>query len=295
MLGGEVMKKRIIAALLCVVMLFGTNGCRMLNSSDTIKATPNPSATPKADTIDPFLLKYINNTKVTENLYIVVVYTDKGYGTGVIDLNTKEEIIETVYDDMDYGFDENGDAIFIAQDIDAFVFFDKEGNLLNELYGYNRIEITDDSAVAMRAWTDQGACKIINSRGEIIFEGNGYDSIIYDEVNEKYIVGKNGLYGAATLEGEIVIPIMYNEMRPGARKYEYIVMYNGGYGVINELNNPTVDFIYKGIVPIDYVVDGVEGRYYQAVRLDGNVGIIDAYNNLVSDFVAYSNKTVTGE
>lgn len=281
------MKKRIITLLLCVAMSFFVSGCRLLGSEDTLKKIPEPSPAKTAEEVDPFLLTYINNTYVTDDLYIVFKYTNEGYGAGVVDLSKKTEIIETVYNDLNYGFDENGDVVFVAQDIDAFIFYDKDGNFLNRLKGYKSIEIVDNSAVAMRAWTNQNVCKIVNSFGEVIFEGDGYDTVMYDDVNEKYIVGKGGKYGAAALDGQVVIPIMYADLKPGARKYEYIVLYNGGYGVINELNNPTVDFVYKGITPIDYVVDGTEGRYYQAVRLDGSVGVIDAYNNIVLDFGEY--------
>ncbi len=115
-------------------------------------------------------------------------------------------------------------------------------------------------------------CGLIGSNGDIILPIE-YDEIGKFESNNCAIAKKNGLYGIINNKGKMQIPFEYSSITTYHLDENYVVEKNGKYGIINK---ETLDLI----IPLDY--DDLEVCFYDEthfiVKKNGKYGIID--NNL---------------
>jgi len=115
-------------------------------------------------------------------------------------------------------------------------------------------------------------CGLIGSNGEIIMPIE-YDEIGKFESNSCAIAKKNGLYGIINNNGKVKIPFEYTSITTYHLDDNYVVEKNGKYGIIKKEPLDT-------IIPLDY--DDLEVCFYDEthfiVNKSGKYGIID--NNL---------------
>lgn len=112
-------------------------------------------------------------------------------------------------------------------------------------------------------------CGLIGSNGEIILPIE-YDEIGKFESNDRAIAKKNGLYGIINNRGKEQIPFEYSSITTYHFDGNYVVEKNGKYGIIKKEPLET-------IIPLDY--DDLEVCFYDEthfiVKENGKYGIID--------------------
>ena len=276
------MKKLLI--LLCVVTLFPLGGCEFSTFEDGFEVKTTPAPTSSVEKIDDFLLQYINNKNVADDIYIVVSSNSKGYGTGVVDLSVKKEIIPTDYDEIEYGYDEKGELKFLTKSGKEFSIYDKSGSLVKNIGEFKEVYLIDNNFASINAVTKDGYHKILDSRGEILFGGDNYTYLKYDSVSGNYIVEKDDKYGVVSTSGQILVQFEYSLIAQGAAPNEYIAKKNGGYGIIDSKNNVLTDFHYTKLTPVSSDDNADKTGTYSARRMDKKRGIITAKDEIVKDF-----------
>lgn len=112
-------------------------------------------------------------------------------------------------------------------------------------------------------------CGLIGSNGEIILPIE-YDEIGKFESNSCSIAKKNGLYGIINNNGKVLIPFEYSSITTYHLDENYVIEKNGKYGIIKKEPLET-------IVPLVY--DDLEVCFYDETRFivkkNGKYGIID--------------------
>lgn len=132
----------------------------------------------------------------------------RDYGYTVLDLNTKKELIPLTADAIHI----LSNDCFVVTDYDSLVsrLYDGCGNQMLELSGTGSVELIGDdrflisSAVyAEDGETVIGECdKLIDSSGNVIIDGSGYYSLIYQNSPPVFIAARRGAAGAKTESGE---------------------------------------------------------------------------------------------
>ncbi len=217
---------------------------------------------------------YTEDKGYTTSGYIVSVKTSEGYRYGYID-NTGEVVIEPKY---------------------------------NELSRIN--DITDEENIYLIA-AENGKFGVLKNKTNLI--SNDYQSIVYNEQNNIFIIQKNKEYGVINIDGEQIIATEYIELEVQGI---HIVATNinrettvfSGTGeikdidvgttilntknenyyiktqVVNEMNTKfsVVDRDFNELVPLEYnYIEYINNNYFIATGDNRKLGIIDSENNIV--------------
>lgn len=139
---------------------------------------------------------------------------------GVINIKGNK-LIGIVYDQISvdgYYTNENGykNAGYIVsnktQEGYRYGYIDSKGNLILKLE-YNQLsritDIKDDDNVYLLG-AKNGQFGINKNEKELI--KNEYQSILYDQTNQLFVVEKSKKYGVATLEGKVIVPEQYDQI-----------------------------------------------------------------------------------
>lgn len=139
---------------------------------------------------------------------------------GVINIKGNK-LIGIVYDQISvdgYYTNENGykNAGYIVsnktQEGYRYGYIDSKGNLILKLE-YNQLsritDIKDDDNVYLLG-ARNGQFGINKNEKELI--KNEYQSILYDQTNQLFVVEKSKKYGVATLEGKVIVPEQYDQI-----------------------------------------------------------------------------------
>lgn len=139
---------------------------------------------------------------------------------GVINIKGNK-LIGIVYDQISvdgYYTNENGykNAGYIVsnktQEGYRYGYIDSKGNLILKLE-YNQLsritDIKDDDNVYLLG-AKNGQFGINKNEKELI--KNEYQSILYDQTNQLFVVEKSKKYGVATLEGKLIVPEQYDQI-----------------------------------------------------------------------------------
>ncbi|MGN1297390.1 MAG: WG repeat-containing protein [Clostridia bacterium] len=139
---------------------------------------------------------------------------------GVINIKGSK-LIGIVYDQISvdgYYTNENGykNAGYIVsnktQEGYRYGYIDSKGNLILKLE-YNQLsritDIKDDDNVYLLG-AKNGQFGINKNEKELI--KNEYQSILYDQTNQLFVVEKSKKYGVATLEGKVIVPEQYDQI-----------------------------------------------------------------------------------
>lgn len=276
--------KKFLIVTLCITVMFSFSGCKLFMTEEELDPNPKtPEPVGEVEQLDDFLLGYIKNNPIDNDTYIVVSSDARGYGTGVVSLSEKKELIKPEYDSINYGYDENGELKFLAKSGSNYYLFGKRGNLIKDIGKYNEARITDNDMSRINVVTTDGIACVLDSNGEVMFSGDGYVYIKYDELSKNYIVGKNGKYGVASQSGELLVPLNYTVILPGAASGEYIARKNGGYGIVDSHNNVLTPFHYLKLTPIESGNEADKTHYYSARRIDKKKIIITSNDDIVQD------------
>lgn len=139
---------------------------------------------------------------------------------GVINIKGNK-LIGIIYDQISvdgYYTNENGykNAGYIVsnktQEGYRYGYIDSKGNLILKLQ-YNQLsritDIKDDDNIYLLG-AKNGQFGVNKNEKELI--KNEYQSILYDQTNQLFVVEKSKKYGVATLEGKVIVPEQYDQI-----------------------------------------------------------------------------------
>lgn len=260
------MKPLKLLLLLCLAALSLT-GCGL-----SAKESPEPTASGEIN----YLLKYINNEEIDEDLSLVISFEeDDGYKYGILNRHTGEEVIPVQYESITYGQNADGALQFLTKSGQDFQLFTREGALIKAIGPYAYIEHASQDMTALFGWVSDTECQVLNSQGDIQFTTDQYDSIRKGFFQDRYLVCRDNLYGITNQEGATVLPRIYESIAQGVKDGEYIVRYQGKFGTVNSENELLIPFDYTNLYRENYTVDGEEREGYHAA-IDADEWILDA-------------------
>lgn len=126
---------------------------------------------------------------------------------------------------------------------------------------------------------------LINAKGEIIGDQNGYDYVDYAFGDKLLAVMQNGKVGYVNRQGEMIIPAIYDDLIDPEMKYDetwanadgkygIVVAKDGKYGIINYKNEIVLPFDYDELDAFDASGTGLYFMYNKIGKGE------DAYNEL---------------
>lgn len=231
-----------------------------------------------------------NGRKITKPIYDDILALEFKEGmllvkkdgkTGVINIDGKE-IINIKYDSIEadqYSISKshNEKAGFIVstktEEGYRYGYINYKGKIIlkteyNEIARINYID--DDENAYLVAFKNGQAGLFINKK--LILE-HEYEDMQFDNINNLVILQKLGKQGVATLKGEIIIPIEYDNIiiagnLINAQKNNEVIMFdNKGQKFINE------NFIS--------IISTTNKNYFISIDKNENFGIIDEENNIL--------------
>lgn len=186
------------------------------------------------------------------------------------------------------------------QDGKSLYVFSKDGK-----FGIGRdsgdVALTFDSIIVMHHISDYNFVKVKDKWGTIddynqVIIPPEFDSLLMPMSNTEYIVaGKNGKFGLISLEGEKVVPFIYDSISAtvGYRSKRdeevevFIAGLKGKYGLINQENKILLPIAYDSITNwIEYGPNGhyiKNGEKFGFVNLRGKVMFPCQYDKIVYD------------
>lgn len=118
---------------------------------------------------------------------------------------------------------------------------------------------------------ESGNQKLIDSKGNIVIE-KGFDDIKSKTLNGVIFIQDN-LYGEMNLSGETTIEAKYQYLEE-AKKGIYIAKQNDKYGIINQEQNPELEFNYTGITYNEKAkIYLAEDEGYKTSLIDSNFNV----------------------
>ncbi|MBC7695958.1 MAG: WG repeat-containing protein [Burkholderiales bacterium] len=149
---------------------------------------------------------------------------------------------------------------FIAKQKDTVLFLNNKNELILEPFATIKIIQQLNNVEKFIVIKYDTSCSLINGKLQTIIPFKEYDKI--DFVNSKtelILVAKNRKYGIIDSHGKVIIPIIYNKVKPVNNQYYYANHYyyygdsstvflcelNGKYGLLNEQGKALLDFKYE--------------------------------------------------
>ena len=203
---------------------------------------------------DIYTLKGIKNSLITK----------KGEQLGLVDTSGRI-VLDNVYSEI---------LPLGKNDIDGYITKNEQGK-----YGvlgtsgeqklenkYEKIEqIVGNNLFVI---TQEGKQKLINSKGTIVLE-DSFDEITQILKDSKGVVfKKDGLYGVMTIEGTVIIPNIYEDLKQLDNGY-IVAKKDARYGIIDNSNNEKLYFNYN------YITYNKDLNIYIAEDIDFKSSIID--------------------
>ncbi|MCK8521463.1 WG repeat-containing protein [Aquimarina sp. D1M17] len=218
-------------------------------------------------------ISFIATFSELEN-YTTTVFNQKTTSTRKVNkevlINTKNEIVSKKYASIDL-FQDNQLAIasFSKDTIDYEVFIDTNGKEVSDTYVY----IDYNPILKLYCVKEKdGKAGIVsdNLKTVIPFEYDNIEIRRYD--NSTIVVKKDNMYGVVNLKNEIVVPIIYQEIK-GHFDDKYIVVKDKKQILINQKNelvfNVSYDRIYNPDTNGNYIVK--DNRKYGVVSNSGQL------------------------
>lgn len=233
--------------------------------------------------------KYTYGENFNQNKLAIV---SKNNRFGVVNQYGKE-IIKTEYDTLEHPErDYSESKTFVARKNNYFILFDKKGKKVADKikeYSFDRITIQNKNKSAYQIQNLSGQFGVIGDNGEVLIP------IIYDEINEfrgdsVTVVKSKNKFGLIKSNNEIIYPINNDWILRDRDLDFYIVKKNDKAGIINKNLLPVLGFNYQDITPCHYNPKNLfiakKKDKFGVIGLRGNIIIPFQYDEL-SNWVEY--------
>jgi hypothetical protein len=233
--------------------------------------------------------KYTYGENFNQNKLAIV---SKNNRFGVINEFGKE-VIKIEYDTLEHpGRDYTESNIFAARKNNYFILFDEKGKKVADKikeYSFDRITIQNKNKSAYQIQNLSGQFGVIGDNGEVLIP------IIYDDINRfrgdsVTVVKSKNKFGLIKSNNEIVYPINNDWILREKDLDFYIVKKNNKAGIINKNLLPVLSFNYQDITPCHYNPKNLfiakKNDKFGVIGLRGNIIIPFEYDEL-SNWVEY--------
>ena len=123
----------------------------------------------------------------------------------------------------------------------------------------------------------QGKANLINKEGKLRFS-TGFDTIYLDEETKLYIVIKQRKYGLLTTEGEILVDLTYDRIKPFSHGLAMVVK-NDKFGFMDSKGNLAIDLVYDEANVFSYGFAPVrQGELWGYINTDDTVVVDFQYD-----------------
>jgi hypothetical protein len=233
--------------------------------------------------------KYTYGENFNQNKLAIV---SKNNRFGVINEFGKE-VIKIEYDTLEHpGKDYTESNTFAARKNNYFILFDEKGKKVADKikeYSFDRITIQNKNKGAYQIQNLSGQFGVIGDNGEVLIP------IIYDDINKfrgdsVTVVKSNNKSGLIKSNNEIVYPINNDWILRDRDLDFYIIKKNNKAGIINKNLLPVLGFNYQEITPCHYNPKNLfiakKNDKFGVIGLRGNIIIPFEYDEL-SNWVEY--------
>ena len=245
---------------------------------------------------------FINEYNSDDSL---VVFRTFDHLRGYVNVNTGEIVIPAQYNRA-WNFSE-GVAAVLKDGV--LTFINTEGNPVFEksfLFYY------EDKYYDIAPQFHNGLCVmrtldnkwgLIDKQGEWVVEP--VYNAIYAPQNGYRIVFDGNKYGLLTLEGQMALPLEYDDINPYQTSNGFAITKDGYAKVVDNNLNTIIPFIHDGIYPLSYVNDYQDYEYssegnntnttYWRYDIGSGSGVIDTQGNVIIPAKYYMIRLVNDE
>ncbi len=212
----------------------------------------------------------LNAKKLMKDVYYVTISNDNTVKTVIYNSKTGKKLYET----------DNYISLLETPDMKNYEYFVVGGKELVRLSDFKTIFKETDVSIS-------GDNNQVNAEENIVTNSSKY--IVISNVNS---IDGTLRYGLIDYEGNIVIPISYEDINFKVDNNRYIAAKKDGrYGVINSLNEEILDFSYDAIEVYDNNLVLVKNR--QLGVMNNDLELIYNYKTSVSD-IEYNSRVCCG-
>lgn len=200
---------------------------------------------------------------------------------GVINLKDNE-VIKTKFDSIGYLQEEYSESdSYVGFIKNSLTLFDEKGNLIiDKVKGYYKDYSKIDNKIKLifQVKSLNGLSGVVDNQGEILIP------LIYQEIERfrgenKTVVKNNGKYGLIDSKNKIVLPIDNEYVSKYNDEKYFIIKKKDKVGIVDYNFNILLDFIYQDISPCTY---DHENRFI--VKLNDKYGVIDRSGRIIIPF-----------